>query len=243
MPVKTLSKAPNILIMTENDDEFNSLKSLLKNLLGLNSYTIYNVRLTQLKTVQKVWIDNCYLLVSVEQSDVDESTRILKMDCFEKYLGAGGKILSVPSSDECEKVSIKNLNDNTLAVYDGDYFFEQSYRENYLQTKKSQEFETLIYSFSPNKKYSSNDQADGIHWLTKIYPVTKYLKCFDSTQNNILQQHEGRLFRLFSDILTQKLQLKQVKSHTECLMAKPEPYHIMTKNKVDFFHSLMGKCF
>ena len=130
MSIVNRLKAPNILILTEFDKDFNSVKQFIRNLLGFNTYTIYNIKLTQLKTAPTIWIDNCYLLITVEKSS-NHLKEIFEeqFNYMKKFLESGGKILTLPSCLESNKYKIEK----NVFIYDGYYEFELNYEKNHLK--------------------------------------------------------------------------------------------------------------
>ena len=129
MSVLNRLKAPNILILTEFDKDFNSIKSFIRNLLGANSYTIYNIKLTQLRTTPAIWIDNCHLLVTIEKSSHLKEIYDEQYSYMKKYLESGGKILSFPSCLDTNKFKLEVFNENKFLIYDSKYEFEANFEE------------------------------------------------------------------------------------------------------------------
>ncbi len=204
----------------------------MRNVLGVNSYTIYNVKPTQLALMQTqaIWMDNCRLLLSTE-----DTACTAKAKFFEKYLETGGKILSLPNLSNQLDVQIKEFNGNRFAVYSGEYFFEQSYKTSGCHVRHSPMpllYNEYIYSFSMNSKDLLANKDHGIHWISKICPILTNLKCLYSNERDSFDKYQEALEQIFRDLLTQEMNLKRVELGTDCQSIKSEPYTIISKNQV-----------
>jgi hypothetical protein len=210
-------KAPNILILTEFDKDFNSVKNFIRNLLGFNSYTIYNIKLTQLKKAPTIWIDNCYLLITIEKSSSHlKEIYEEQLNYMKNYLESGGKILTLPSClDSNNKYKTEIFNEKIVFIYDGDYDFESNYEKNLLKKEKIL-FNNQIYSFCNH------------HYVSKVCPNYYDIEgiCTDSIQNKKL--NDTLMNDTFRDLLTNELKLKT----TEINELKPLEYIVLTKNNV-----------
>lgn len=212
MSASSLHKAPNILILSESDEEFSSLKDFIKNLLGINSYTIYNMKMAQLKNLPSLWMDNCYLLISVESSaDSRDSAIDEKVNYIKTFLNLGGNVLSIPSTNEIDKPLLKELSDKKCTIstinfpYDKDYSIS-GYEKNNLNLPEKN-LNDLIYFYKVN----------GEHWFSKVVPNYK------SSSENFVED-------LFSQLFLDKLKLKK----SEKINFELQPYYIFSKNKVNY---------
>lgn len=223
----TRFKAPNILILTELENDFNSIKNFIRNLLGINSYTIYNIKLSQLKSTPAIWMDNCCLLVTVEHSNHSKNIYEEKFSYIKKYLKTGGKILSIPSCYELsDKYLTKYYNDLPFLVYNLNYDFELDYEnESVCKETDNAYYNTLnlaqyIYSF--NKQ----------HWVSKIVPNYYDLESLNETQKSEFFKSDATLKQLFLKLFLEEFKLKLIENSQ--INRKTEPYYIFTKSKVRF---------
>jgi hypothetical protein len=210
MSVINRLKAPNILILTEFDNDFNSIKSFIRTILGNNSYTIYNINSTQLKKTPDILIDNCRLLVTIENNKNEISNQEEEYNFMKKYLDNGGKLLSFPSKIEIDKYKLEKFNNNNLFIYDSNFQFEFKYnqeaKESYLNLS------TFIYSYNKQN-----------HWISKVNPTFFKNDC----DNRESLECKSFLKDIFYNLFTKELNLKPVEN-----TLKPKPYNILTKSKV-----------
>ena len=213
MSIVNRLKAPNILILTEFDKDFNSVKQFIRNLLGFNTYTIYNIKLTQLKTAPTIWIDNCYLLITVEKSS-NHLKEIFEeqFNYMKKFLESGGKILTLPSCLESNKYKIEK----NVFIYDGYYEFELNYEKNHLKK---------VNLFLNDQIYSYNNH----HFVSKICP--NYYD-IEGISGDVIQNKKSEILikDTFRDIFTKELKLKS----SEINELKPLEYIILTKSNVSY---------
>ena len=212
MSIANRFKAPNILILTEFDNDFNSIKNFIRSILGYNSYTIYNVKLTQLKAIPEIWIDNCHLLVTIEKSNNLNDVYEDQYQYMKKYLQTGGKILSVPSWLDNKKYKIEVFQEKKIFVYEGNFEFELQYERENLK-KQNSAWNSYIYSY--------NDQ----HWISKICPNPKDIEKSNSAEN---KSAEILVQEIFQSLLTKGLNLKLNEKHE----LKPHAYYILSKSNV-----------
>ena len=76
------NSSPNILVTTDDEAEFQLVKSFLKTIIGSNSYTIYKIASTELS--KSLWMTNCALNI-----DIDSKNEI-KHASFNEFLKLGG---------------------------------------------------------------------------------------------------------------------------------------------------------
>lgn len=149
------NSSPNILISTESDLEFQTLRSFLKSLLGVNSYTIYKVNSQELS--KQLWMKNCQLLIDVNTNQLDSD----KLKCFDHFLKQNGKILSLPSSTVKEQ-EVKSFNDLSLLLSKNDFPFESVYQNDMNVSKHYLFDESFRQIFFYYQVYS------GTHYVTKV---------------------------------------------------------------------------
>lgn len=78
--------ASNILILTDDREQFTQIKGELLAIVGANCYTVYN--LTRQDSIKSsIWMNNCVLLIELNASSTQEQ-------CLD-FLKSGGSILSI----------------------------------------------------------------------------------------------------------------------------------------------------
>jgi hypothetical protein len=138
----------NILILSDNESEFNETRSVLKSIVGSNLFTIYQIRNKDLDITP--WMKNCTLFIDFNINKNKPVGTILE------YLQQGGKILSIPSNT-LNKVE-KNLMDNNVNIYDGDL---KGFYEN-------QENSVKYIDWSDSFLYSYPSSMRGLHCATMV---------------------------------------------------------------------------
>lgn len=160
-----LSKSPpNILVFTEDENEFKKLKSFLQQILGHNSYTIYRLDFNDL-TNSSLWIPSCALLITSETQN--EHNLPEKFTSYMNFLKIGGNILSVPSLQGNLKQEFKKINLNKLIFCPSLYGFEAYYQNNITFDKTSWteapvDLNELFYIYSNPEEYKGN------HFVSKV---------------------------------------------------------------------------
>lgn len=160
-----IKKPPNILILSENDSQFVNFKPFLVSLVASNSYTIYPISPHDL-TTSSVWMHNCTLLITLEQSDhssMGQSQLEKKINALKTFLDKGGKVLSLPCANEHSDKLL--VNDVTVNFYKSFYYFEFFYERNFNLSKTpcqliTQESKELFYYFSTPQK--------GLHFASRV---------------------------------------------------------------------------
>lgn len=84
--MRSFNKAPNILILSNDQDKFTTIRIQLREILGINSFTVYNVTTTELQN-STVWMNNCRLLIDIESKT--------NSSIFKEFLKQGGNVLTV----------------------------------------------------------------------------------------------------------------------------------------------------
>jgi hypothetical protein len=212
MSATGLHKAPNILILSESDEEFSSLKDFIKKLLGINSYTIYNMKMAQLKNLPSLWMDNCCLLISVESTaDAQDTAVNEKINYIKTFLNLGGNVLSIPSANGIDKPLLKEFTDKKLTISSIKFPCDSEYSlngfEKNILNSTEKDLNDLIYSYKVN----------GEHWFSKVVPS------FQSSSETYV---EDVFMKLFID----KLNLKK----SEKINSELQPYYVFSQNKVNF---------
>ncbi|NXQ52616.1 BPL1 ligase, partial [Anthoscopus minutus] len=108
-------KPPNILIYLGSEAakvRFEQVKSVLRECIDAESYTIY--QLLQEQVLRDPWIDNSLLLVIATEEPIPEGSH----KQFMKFLSKGGKILGFSSSFTFGCVQIKHKNKLRKAVHE-----------------------------------------------------------------------------------------------------------------------------
>lgn len=164
---KPVNLPPNILISTENEQEFGKVKASILNLLGKNSYTVYRLDLND-PTSHSLWMKNCVLLITIENLIEDEVLdRNDKLLVFINYLNSGGNILSLPSE------SFKKIDSDQIAFsgvkseyYKEPYFFETDYENDYNMKKHYvQDLPQELFYFY---KEHDGESTAGTHFISKV---------------------------------------------------------------------------
>jgi len=78
------NSSPNILVTTDDEQEFQLVKTFLKIILGSNSYTIYKINSTELKS--PLWMTNCALNINID------SKNKISHSSFQEFLKLGGEL-------------------------------------------------------------------------------------------------------------------------------------------------------
>ncbi|XP_054669796.1 biotin--protein ligase isoform X3 [Grus americana] len=102
--VNFAGKSPNVLIYLGSETakvEFEQVKSILQECVGIDSYTIYQLREEQV--LKDPWIDNALLLIIATEEPISEENH----KQFIKFLSKGGKILGFSSSFTFDGIQIK----------------------------------------------------------------------------------------------------------------------------------------
>ncbi|NXC00354.1 BPL1 ligase, partial [Orthonyx spaldingii] len=113
--INLAGKPPNILIYLGSEAakaRFEQVKSVLRECVGAESYTIY--QLHQEQVLRDPWIDNSLLLVIATEEPIPEGSH----KQFMKFLSKGGKILGFSSSFTFGGVQIKHRNKLRKAVHE-----------------------------------------------------------------------------------------------------------------------------
>ena len=147
------NSSPNILVTTNDDKEFQLVKTFLKSILGLNSYTIYKLASTEL--TKSLWMTNCALNI-----DIDSKNEI-KHASFVEFLKTGGKLLTIPSVYAAKREA--NFEELTFHTADQELNCETDYKiQTNLVKEKLFEFEGLdefIYYYPIHS---------GFHYVSKV---------------------------------------------------------------------------
>lgn len=113
--INLAGKPPNILIYLGSEaakGRFEQVKSVLRECLDAESYTIY--QLHQEQVLRDPWVDNSLLLVIATEEPIPEGTH----EQFMTFLSRGGKILGFSSSFTFGGVQIKHKNKLRKAVHE-----------------------------------------------------------------------------------------------------------------------------
>ncbi|NWU45759.1 BPL1 ligase, partial [Hylia prasina] len=113
--VNLAGKPPNILIYLGSEaarERFEQVESVLRECVGAESYTIY--QLHQEQVLRDPWVDNCLLLVIATEEPIPEGSH----KQFMTFLSRGGKILGLSSSFTFGGVQIKRRNKLSKAVHE-----------------------------------------------------------------------------------------------------------------------------
>ncbi|XP_075627828.1 biotin--protein ligase isoform X2 [Balearica regulorum gibbericeps] len=113
--VNFAGKSPNVLIYLGSETakvEFEQLKSILQECIGIDSYTIYQLREEQV--LKDPWIDNALLLIIATEEPISEENH----KEFIKFLSKGGKILGFSSSFTFDGVQIKRKKNLKKTVHE-----------------------------------------------------------------------------------------------------------------------------
>ncbi|XP_041877237.1 biotin--protein ligase [Corvus kubaryi] len=113
--VNLAGKPPNILIYLGSEtakERFEQVKSVLRECIDAESYTIY--QLQQEQVLKDPWIENSLLLVIATEEPIPEGSH----KQFMKFLSKGGKILGFSSSFTFGGVQIKCKNKLRKAVHE-----------------------------------------------------------------------------------------------------------------------------
>ncbi|CAF0989299.1 unnamed protein product [Brachionus calyciflorus] len=163
---------PNILIFTDDENEFKKLKSYLLSILGTNSYTIYNLNANDFSKTS-MWIPSCTLLITSETFNLSENVLNERIISFKNFLKTGGKILSIPSLNAIIKRNTRK-SENTLDIYyNEDKFVFENFYEQELYSKivwknSPKNLEDLFYSYE-------NHDSTGSHFVSKLLQSTKVI--------------------------------------------------------------------
>ncbi|KFO10212.1 Biotin--protein ligase, partial [Balearica regulorum gibbericeps] len=113
--VNFAGKSPNVLIYLGSETakvEFEQVKSILQECIGIDSYTIYQLREEQV--LKDPWIDNALLLIIATEEPISEENH----KEFIKFLSKGGKILGFSSSFTFDGVQIKRKKNLKKTVHE-----------------------------------------------------------------------------------------------------------------------------
>ena len=113
--MKSIKMTPNILIHANKQDIFIELKSLIRSIVGTNSFTIYNINTESLRK-STAWINNCALLIDCcsDSIKLPEKSDIL----FSNYLKSGGTVLSILLADtEVSEINNEELLLSSICLY------------------------------------------------------------------------------------------------------------------------------
>ncbi len=141
----------NILILSDNESEFNETKSIFRSIVGNNLFTIYQIKNKDLNITP--WMKNCTLFI-------DFNIQSKPVDNVLEYLQHGGKIFSIPSNS-LNKIE-KTLMNNDVNVYDGDL---KDFYEN-------QENSAKYIDWSDSFLYSHHSSMQGLHCVTKVPKIS-----------------------------------------------------------------------
>lgn len=156
---------PNILVLAENENEFQKIKLFIQKILGKQSYTIYNIGSGDLQK-SSLWIPSCRLLISSEQFNLSDQVLRDKIKSLTNYLEIGGKILSIPSLNDNFERDQKLTHKGMIFFHREKYLFESKYEENLSLFKKKWQNdvvndENLFYAYNSNKN-------QGSHFISKV---------------------------------------------------------------------------
>ncbi|NWX58625.1 BPL1 ligase, partial [Promerops cafer] len=113
--INLAGKPPNILIYLGSEaakERFEQVKAVLRECIGAESYTIY--QLHQEQVLRDPWADNSLLLLIASEEPIPEQSHRQ----FMKFLSKGGKILALASSFTFGGVQIKHRNKLRKAVHE-----------------------------------------------------------------------------------------------------------------------------
>ena len=171
---KKLKVPPNILIATDDPNEFEKLKGFLRYLVGNNSYTIYRHDTQHIKN-SSLWMSNCILLIESQSSKLKDDIT----DSCLSYLKHGGTILSIPAlNQEDAKTSEHFWREifNFEEIYANNFFFQ---KKQIIHEQDKDHLAELVYS------YVSENYA-GVHYVSKVtlrFTWTSfgffYFKCYN----------------------------------------------------------------
>lgn len=162
------NKAPNILVISNNEEKFKDFRDFLRNLIGINAYTIYNVNYDQLDKLPSIWMDNCQLLVNFFDNNKTEN------HFTKEFFINGGKVLSLP---DVESYEITQLNGYKCLIssFKYDIYQEECEKEAYLND--------YISLFMRN---------NGIYCISRLIPIYSDSQPFlNETYFNLFTQKFG----------------------------------------------------
>jgi hypothetical protein len=160
---KTLKMTPNILVVSPNEQSFQRLKSYLARLLGKNSYTIYKLSESDIENTG-IWMKNCVLLVTLEQ--ILDHYAVQKkdmLDTYLKYLENGGRILSLPDS--------QNQQTQRKSDIQSKFWFEQYYEVNPSFKKEICSIGSSMFANENIFYFYSMTNTSGVHFVSKVNKV------------------------------------------------------------------------
>jgi hypothetical protein len=147
-------KAPSILILSGDKEEFKCFKSLLHQVLGSNSYTIYHIENHDLEKAS-LWSENCNLLITTSHYH-QEAALSNRKQILEFMNELNGSILTIPSlSDHFE---IKQFEDNQVYVTNKQFDFENFYQNEMKLKRNNILVDDILFSFN------------GRHFISKVKP-------------------------------------------------------------------------
>lgn len=156
---------PNILVLTDDQNEFEKIKLFVQEILGKNSYTIYNLTSSDLHK-SSLWVPSCRLLISSEQFNLSDQALDNKMKSFIGYMSNGGKILSLPALNDNLERDQKSIKRETFFYHKDKYLFELKYEKDLDLVK-----ETWNNNLAPEEElfyaYLSNEN-EGVHFISKV---------------------------------------------------------------------------
>uniref|UniRef100_A0A8C8VEC2 Holocarboxylase synthetase n=1 Tax=Pelusios castaneus TaxID=367368 RepID=A0A8C8VEC2_9SAUR len=106
--VNLTGKPPNILIYVGSDPmkiKFETIKSVLKQCIDTDSYTIYH--LVEEQVLKAPWLDNSLLLVIATEEPISEDNH----KQFLTFLSKGGKILGLSASFTFDNIQLRSKNE------------------------------------------------------------------------------------------------------------------------------------
>ncbi|XP_016153571.1 PREDICTED: biotin--protein ligase isoform X2 [Ficedula albicollis] len=113
--INLTGKPPNVLIYLGSEaakERFEQVKSVLRECIDAESYTLY--QLQQEQVLRDPWVENCLLLVIATEEPIPEGSH----KQFMTFLSKGGKILGFSSSFTFGGVQIKQKNKLRKAVHE-----------------------------------------------------------------------------------------------------------------------------
>lgn len=131
--------ASNILILTDDREQFTQIKDELLSIVGANRYTVYNLtRQDHIKS--SIWMNNCVLLIVLNASSSQDQ-------CLD-FLKSGGSILSIfDDTKTCDRFA--NIN-NMDAVKSSFEFINQENTDRLIN----------LYSYS---------NLPGFHYISEVW--------------------------------------------------------------------------
>ncbi|CAM5079375.1 unnamed protein product [Eretmochelys imbricata] len=242
--INLTGKTPNVLIYVGSDPmkiKFEKIKSVLKECIHTDSYTIY--QLVEEQVLKAPWLDNSLLLVIATEEPISKDNH----KQFLTYLSRGGKILGLSASFTFGSIQIRSKSElkktiQELVFYKADNsevklnlltsgsVFEQEAKENHSQVK------SLSHLSNTDKDmiivHLPYGDCGGEAILCQIYLEMDIASLTTQTQEdfNLLKMSNAKRYEVLKEILTLlglSCELSEVPSLTPIyLLSSDEENHI-----------------